>query len=78
MATITRDDWLKALGDAAGPMDPDALTVRELSEMFGVPRKTMEERLRKLVDAGKAIRAQKIIYDSLGHPRRVGAYRLNQ
>lgn len=75
---ITRDDWLKALGDAVTPVEPDALTVRELSEMFGVPRKTMEERLRKMVESGKARRTLKYVRNAVGHPRRVSAYVLIQ
>ena len=48
---ITRDEWLHALGEASMP-DPDALTSKELAAQLGFGRKSMEERLKKLVEAG--------------------------
>lgn len=74
--TITRDDWLKALGEAVKPVDPEALTVRELAEMTGISRRAMDEHVRRLVDAGKAIRAYKVVQNSAGQQRHVAAYRL--
>ena len=75
---ITRDDWLKALGETVRPVEPDALTVRELAEMFGISRKTMEERLHKLVETGKARRTAKYVTNGAGYQRRVSAYVLNK
>lgn len=72
--TISRDEWLAALGAAALPLEPDALSIRELSEMFGIPRKTTEEKMRDLVEKGKARRTVKLTTNALGHPRRVAAY----
>lgn len=74
--TITRDEWMKALGDAVMPTDPDAMTVRELSEMCGIGRRAMDERVRVLVEQGKAIRTRKIVRNAVGYTRRVSAYRL--
>lgn len=71
---ITRDDWLKALGETVNPVEPDAMTVRELAEMFGIPKKTMDDRIRALVDSGKARRTLKHVSNAVGHQRRVAAY----
>ena len=61
--TINRDEWLKALTDAGVTMenDPDALTVAEFQEMFGLTRSTSERHLRKLVAEGKAIETKKLM-----------------
>jgi len=77
-ATINRDEWLKALGDAVKPIEPDALTIKELAVMFGIPRKTMEEQVRKLVEDGKARRTVKYVPNAAGHNRRVAAYVLSK
>ena len=73
---ITRDEWLSALGDAAQPVDPDALSLAEIAEQFGVCRNVADRRLRALVKAGRAIRTWKVITTTSGHPRRVPAYKL--
>lgn len=73
---ITRDDWLKALGEAVKPIDPDAFTVRELADMTGISRREMDEHVRRLVETGKAVRSYKIVPNSAGQQRRVAAYRL--
>jgi hypothetical protein len=72
---ITRDEWLKALGEAVAPPDPEALTTRELAEMLGIPRKTMDNRIRLMVDQGKAMRTVKVVTTAQG-TRRVMAYKL--
>lgn len=52
---ITRDEWLHALGEASLP-NPDALTVKELATLYGFNRRTMGERVNRLVEQGKAER----------------------
>jgi len=76
MSAISRDEWLKALGDSVAPPDPDAQTVRELAELFGVGRSNMEEHLRRLVTEGKAIKTVKLTRDVNGFTKRVTAYKL--
>lgn len=71
MATITRDEWLKALGEAVKPCDPDALTVRELCQRYGTGSSVMRERVNQLVQQKKAVRVWKIV-----EARRVPAYKL--
>jgi DNA-binding Lrp family transcriptional regulator len=54
-APISRDEWLAALGDAI-QVNPHAVTCLELAAKYGFSRKAMGERLKKLVDAGRARR----------------------
>lgn len=58
---ITRDDWLKALGEAVEPPDQQALTTTEFASMIGLGRTAARERLRRLVEQGKAVRTSKIV-----------------
>ena len=60
-ATISRDEWLSALTDAGlnDQHDPDAVTVNEFAEMFGLDRQTADRRLKKLEALGKATKAKK-------------------
>jgi hypothetical protein len=77
--TITREEWLKALQDAEGPIepaDPDVLTVRELQTVFGVGRSATQERIARLMAAGKARATTKQLRASDGRMRIVPAYRL--
>jgi len=72
---ITRDEWLKALGDLAPkPADPDAVTVREFATMLGIGRQAAEARLRALVAAGKATRTTKMVPRRSDGGGRVAAY----
>ena len=73
---ISRDAWIAALGNAIQPVDPDALSLSEIAEQFGVCRQTAERRIRQLVKAGRAVRTWKQITMTSGHPRRVPAYKL--
>ena len=73
---ISRDEWLKALGDAVAPADPDALTVPELMQMFGLGRDAMRTRVSALVKAGKAVRTVKNQRTTAGYMQRVPAYKL--
>lgn len=59
---ITRDDWLKALGEAGRDDlqdDDQALTSTQFAAMFGIARSTAMARLEALVTAGKAIETRK-------------------
>lgn len=75
-APISRDEWLAALGEAALPADPDALTTIELGEMFGISAQAAYRRVRALMREGRAVRTCKTITDVGGYPKRVPAYRL--
>jgi hypothetical protein len=75
-AGISRDAWLAALGDAAMPLDPHALTVVEIAQQFGIGHQAAYSRVRKLVAEKRAVVTAKIITTSQGVPRRVPAYRL--
>lgn len=55
-AAISRDEWLVALGDAAAPPEPNAVTIEELSQRYGLSRRAMGERVKGLVAVGKARR----------------------
>lgn len=76
--TISRDDWLKAIEatSALPPSDPDAITIKEFAEMIGRSRCNAEDRMRKLVEQGKAERVTKYVrrVDGSGYPS--PAYRL--
>jgi hypothetical protein len=57
--TISRDEWLAALGETA-ECDPNALTVWELCEQFKADRLAIQRRVRALVADGKARRTFKV------------------
>lgn len=76
MSTINRDEWLKALGDAAKPPDQNAVTVMELAAMLGVGRMAAYRHMLRLRDEGKAEPTTKSIMLCSGHSKRVTAYRL--
>jgi hypothetical protein len=73
---ITRDEWLRALGDAVQPVDPDALTVKDMAEQFGVGRHKALARINALIAEGKAVRVFKIVTRANGAPYRAAAYKL--
>jgi DeoR/GlpR family transcriptional regulator of sugar metabolism len=74
--SINRDEWIAALGDAAAPPDPSAITTTEFAELFGVSPSTAARRLRLLVAEGKAVNVYKVVprIGSVGY--RSPAYRL--
>lgn len=76
MSGISRDEWLKALGAAVAPPDPDAHTASELAKIFGISRSSMEDKLRELVADKKAIKTVKMIEDINGFRKRVSAFKL--
>lgn len=73
---ISRDEWLKALGECVTPPDPDAFTVRELGQMFRLGECAMRRKLDMLVQGGKAIKTSKLIEMAHGGSRRAVAYKL--
>ncbi len=73
---ITRDEWLKAVGDAVMPCDPDAITVRELAEMLNVDHQAAYKQIRRLLKEGKAVPSRKRITHASGQSRTVAAYKL--
>lgn len=73
---ISRDEWLKALGDTVRPLDPSAVTVNELAELLNIGRQAAYLRVRKLVDEGRATVAMKEVPSKHGIPKRVTAYKL--
>lgn len=74
--SITRDDWLKALGEADTPNDPDAVTVAEFATLMGMGRMAATARLVALEKSGKATRVRKIVTCDDGRKIRVRAYTL--
>jgi hypothetical protein len=75
---ISRDEWLQALTEAELPTDndPDAITTSDFQKMFGLKRTAAITRLRALVEAGKAVRADKVIIDTMGRRQISSAYKL--
>lgn len=76
MSGPTRDEWLKALGEAVEPCDPTAVTVAELAEMLEIDRSSAYRHLRKLIDQGRAVQTVKRVMGPSGVGKRVPAYRL--
>lgn len=74
--SLTRDAWLKALGEAAQPTDPDALTAQEIAAMLGMHHKVVGVYIRRLIAEGRAQQTCKMIQTTAGYTRRVPAYRL--
>ena len=74
-AGITRDEWLKALGEAVKPADPDAMTVKEIAESCGIGRQAAYLHIRRLISEKKAVATYKDIQTRDGR-RRVPAYKL--
>jgi len=68
---ITRDEWLKALGESVKPCDPDSLTINEIARQFDIGRQGAVARMRVLVENGQAIRTFKMV-----GPRRVPSYNI--
>jgi hypothetical protein len=60
-AGISRDEWLKALGETIERPDPNAMTTMEFAAMLGIGRTAARAKLTKLVAAGKARPTTKII-----------------
>lgn len=75
---ITRDDWLKALGETniGGEDAPDAVTVAEFAEMFGISCNPARLRLKRLERLGKAIKLKKRNMRTDGRAQVVTAWRL--
>lgn len=76
---ITRDDWLRALGEAGyheDEHDEHALTVNEFAEMLSIPKTTAANRLHALVMAGRAERTFKRAVNGYGRRITFKAYRL--
>jgi hypothetical protein len=63
---ISRDEWLAALGDTVKPLNPDALTVTEMADLFGCGRQATYSRLKKLVREGAVTRTYKRTLDCDG------------
>lgn len=75
-AAIKRDEWLKALGEAATPVDQDAMTVGELADKYNIGRFTAEKMIKRMEREGRAIRTRKVVTYASGQQRRQVAYRL--
>lgn len=76
---ITRDEWLEAFGTATlHPINQNALTTTELAERYGLSRRRMGERIRKLIKEDKVTVCRKTIEDNSGALRTVTAYLLKK
>ena len=78
MSGISRDEWLQALGDSVKPLHPDALTVADVSEQFGIGRQAAYYRIKKLMREKKAVRVFKLVLDDAGRLRPQPAYLLKK
>jgi hypothetical protein len=75
MSTISRDEWLQALGEAVKPVDPDALTIQEIAAQFQIGRQSAYLQMTRLVEAGRARKTWKMVACGNGR-RRTVAYKL--
>lgn len=76
---ITHEAWLKALQDARddGPRnDPDAKTVVELCELWGLKDQQARRMAKKLVAMGRAETVRKMVQTADGGWRPIPAYKL--
>lgn len=73
---ISRDDWLNALRATEPVCDPDALTVQELTALYGLKASAMKVRIRKLVTDGVVRPTHKKVTDVSGRVQTVPAFRL--
>lgn len=77
---ITRNEWLKALGDAglhSTEDDPTAVTVMEFAAMMGnLGRSTAAHQLARLVHAGKAVETRKWVTTTYGRRTQCRAFKL--
>ena len=73
---ISRDEWLKAVGDAVQPCDPTAITVKELAEALGVNDTMAFRQIKRMIKDGKALATRKRVPNAAGILRTVTAYKL--
>ena len=73
---ITRDEWLQALGDAVQPVDPEALTIKDIEREFGLNRHQALAKVTGLIAEGTAKRVLKVVHRANGAPYRSPAYKL--
>lgn len=74
--SITRDEWLAAVREVEPVNDPSAMTLRELSAVFGTKSTATKARIDKLIAEGKAVVTSKRILDNVARVQHVPAYRL--
>lgn len=67
--TITRDEWLDAIGESIEPADPNAITTTELAQLLGIGRTAARAHLARLVAEGKARITSKIVRSGLSATR---------
>ena len=77
-ASISRDEWLKALTEAGlnEEDDQEAVTIGEFAALLNVPVQTAQSQMNKLVRLGKARRTTKRGVTSYGRHISFTAYRL--
>lgn len=75
---ITRDDWLSAMKEAIfAPLpETDALSIKELADLFQCQRNRASQKVQILVSAGLAEETTKLVRRSNGGVVRIPAYRL--
>ena len=71
--SVTRDEWLAALGEATAAPEPNALTTPELASILGLSARAALTRVRTLIAQGKA-RQTYTIRPYLNGQRRYTAY----
>lgn len=76
--SISRDEWLKALGDAGFSQEDDqsAVTLSEFAALVGISRHVAAARLGALIAAGKAIKTKKYWVNGRGIRVLGAAYKL--
>lgn len=80
MSGITKDDWLRALNEANESVadDPEAITIGEFAQMFGLRFHVASYRLRNMLLKGRAVRTSKRGYDGAGRYKTLTAYKLTE
>lgn len=73
---ITRDDWLRALGEAEVVDDADALTIGDIRRQFRLGKDAARSKVQTLLKNGLAVEVTKRVKDATGRMYRMKAYRL--
>jgi predicted ArsR family transcriptional regulator len=73
---ISKEQWLKALNEAQGENDPEALTVEEIAALLGLSKPAARGRIDLLLKQQRLVKTRKIITRDNGRPFPVLAFKL--
>lgn len=71
---INREAWLRALNPPAEANDPRAVTCAQIADWLGVTPGRARDRIRQMVNAGRATRTTIRHTDTTGRTRKIDAY----